>query len=544
MDRDALYYHFANLGLVLIGLLSIQSMLGPFATMILIPGTIAGFLISWQIKDSRPQHLDTLTGMLSLAAVVVVLSRLFNISMAFETLLRILSTALVWLTLFQSFGLKTGKSYATLQFISIILLISSVALALEEESYYAIMLAAFLFIFIFTMRLNLVCEKKRKGSTIIGDREEVMTLWQQIKVGALMFSFVLIVASLVYPFVPRFEDLSMDAIPSTLIGIMDEVPILKLLKDAPRTIKENKKARKQQALDDESKKRERDGIRQRRDDEIRKSEKDKEEKKQETTERFRSKKFDEQVDAFKVESLNVEVDKNETPLDEERRLRAELKMNDGSTIPATQLVDWKVTGTAKVSIDDDGNMTPKEQGHITVSASYLGNFSNDVSVEITEPVGPPPPKKSWVYYLVMTLLWILILLFLAVAVLFFIRSRKLSEMAIKNPREFIKEIYVTLCRGFRVYGIRRFNYVAPREFFESSKVIVSSSPEPMYLMTEGVLEARFSTHEISTRHSWQNLGLFHDVKSVVLDRDEGKHFWKKILFSILLLDVLLVPKQD
>lgn len=528
MNRDALYYHFANLGLVLIGLLSIQSILNPFAAMILIPGTIAGFLISWRIKDSRPQHIDTFTGMLSLAAVVVVLSGLFDIPIAFESLLKVFSVALVWLTLFQSFGLKTGKSYATLQFISIILLISSVALALEKEGYYAMMLAAFLFIFIFVMRLNLVCEKRRKGSTIIGDQEEIMSLWQQIKVGAIMFSFVLIVASFVYPFVPRFKDLSVSLIPSTLIGIIDEIPVLKLLKEAPKTIKENLKSRKQQALDDDSKKREADGGGR---------------KKEESTERFRSKEFNKQVDIFKVESLNIKVDKNEAPLDGQFKLEAELKMNDGSTIPATRLVDWKVVGSAKVSIDNDGNMTPKRQGHAQVSASYLGNFSNDLRVEITEPASPVE-KKGRVYYLVMTLLWILILLFLAVSVLFFIRSRKLSELAIKDPREFIKEIYAALCRGFRVYGLRRFNYVAPREFFESSKEILSSGPESMHLMTEGVLEARFSTHEISSEHSQQSLALFHDVKDIILERDEGKHFWKKIVFRLLLLDVLLVTRQD
>ncbi len=120
----------------------------------------------------------------------------------------------------------------------------------------------------------------------------------------------------------------------------------------------------------------------------------------------------------------------------------------------------------------------------------------------------------------------------------------MSELAIKDPREFIKEIYAALCRGFRVYGLRRFNYVAPREFFESSKEVLSSGPEPMHLMTEGVLEARFSTHEISSGHSQQSLALFHDVKDVILERDEGKHFWKKIVFRILLLDVLLVPRQE
>jgi hypothetical protein len=66
----------------------------------------------------------------------------------------------------------------------------------------------------------------------------------------------------------------------------------------------------------------------------------------------------------------------------------------------------------------------------------------------------------------------------------------------------------------------------------------------MQFMTEDVLEARFSAHEILSMHSYKALGLLHEVKDTVLERDEGKHFWKKILFRFLLLEVLLVGKQQ
>jgi len=91
------------------------------------------------------------------------------------------------------------------------------------------MLAVFLLIFIFAMRFSLVCEKKSKGSLIVGNQEKIMSLWQQIKVAAMMFSFVLIVASLVYPFVPRFENLSLKGLPSTLLGIPEKIPLLKVI---------------------------------------------------------------------------------------------------------------------------------------------------------------------------------------------------------------------------------------------------------------------------------------------------------------------------
>jgi len=515
---------------VLVGFLSIQAILNPFVFTLLTLGTIAGFLVSWQMKDSRLQHIDTFIGMLSLAAMVIIMGRLYDIAITFANLLKVFATALVWLTLFQSFGLKTGKSYAVLQFISACLLILSVALALEQETFYIINLALFLFIFMFTMRLNLVCEKKRKGSDIIGDQEDVMSLWQQIKVGALMFSLVLIVSSFVYPMVPRFESLSLNWIPSTLLGIPEQVPVLKLLNQAPKTIKENERTKEEQIVDDGSKKRETapGSIRKYGEDEI--------------VKRFPAKEFSKDIDIFKIEDLRIRSDRDEMPLDSQAKLEAELELNDGSIIPATQLVDWKAVGTAEVSIDKKGNLVPKKEGYARISASYLGTFSNDVQIKIAGSVGPVK-KKNWLHYLSIIILWLLTLLLLCLATWVFMKNKRLSELAVKDPRKFIKEIYAILCRGFRVYGIPRSDYIAHREFFESIKTLVSLRPESMHDMTEGVLEARFSTHEISTAHSQKTLGLFYEVKDAVLQRHERREFWKKILFSLFLVDVLLVPRK-
>lgn len=540
MDRDTLYYHFANLGLVLIGLFSIQAILNPFVLMILVFGVIAGFIISWQMANRRFQYMDLFIGMLSLAAVVIILGRLATTAITFDNLLRIFSTALVWLMLFQCFGLKSGKSYAMLQFISVCLLISSAGMALEQETFYIVIQALFLLLFIFTMRLNLVCDKKRKGSMIIGDPREIMSLWQQIKVGALMFSFVLIVSALLYPLVPRFENLSLRWIPSTLLGIPEQIPLLKLLKAAPDIIKDNKKVKEEQLVDDGSKKRETS----RGESELKNKLKSKTEEdvNRENVERFQARDFNKNVDALKVESLTVRTDKASVPLDSACRLEVELKMNDGSTIPATKLVDWKVVGSPKVTIDSDGKLTPQEEGVIEVSATYMGVFSNDVKIKIVAPA-KPVKKKSWLYYLLITMLWFLLLAVLSLLSWIFIKSRRLYEMAVKNPREFIKEVYLALCRGFKFYGAPRFNYVAFREFFESAGELMASKPEPMHLMTEEVLEARFSEHKISVENSRKALGLFHEVKEVILERQGRKEIWKKSLFMIFILEVLLVPKD-
>jgi len=85
--------------------------------------------------------------------------------------------------------------------------------------------------------------------------------------------------------------------------------------------------------------------------------------------------------------------------------------------------------------------------------------------------------------------------------------------------------------------------MAHREFFESIKGLLSSRPEPMHLMTETVLEASFSTHALSIEDSWKTLGLFHEVKGVILERQEQWGFWRKILFRIFVLDVLLIPRK-
>lgn len=538
MDRDALSFHFANLGLVLIGLFSIQGIINPFVAVLLIPGTIAGFLVSWRIRKSRPQHMDTFIGMLSLAAVVVIMGGLFDKALTFDNLLTGFSIALAWLTLFQSFGLKTEKSYAMLQFISICLLISSVSLALEQEPLYMAMLAAFLFIFIFAMRLSLVCERKNKGSLIVGNQEEIMSLWQQIKVAAMMFSFVLIVASMAYPFVPRFENLSLKGLPSTLLGIPEKIPLLKLLQQAPETLKDNKKRKKEQIVNTREKKRETQGVRIRQEELIQETE---EKVKKAIEQRFRAEEFNKEIDVFKVKTLTIYSDYDEVPLGEQIRLEAELTMSDESIIPAARLVDWMTSGTVEVSIDNKGNLKPKEQGIAQVSASFLGTFSNDLYIKITPPV-KPIKKKSPLYYSFISFLWLLVLGLLFFAVVMFVRSRRLQQLAITNPKAFIKEIYSILCRGFKVYGVSKFDYVAAREFFESVRAILSDNPKPMHDITEGFLEARFSIHNISMEHSQQSLGFFHGVKDVVLGRDQGKHFWKNMAFKALLLDALLIPK--
>jgi len=532
MDRDYLYFHFANLGLVLIGLLSVQQIAGPIFLILLIPGTICGFIVSWQIREHRPQHLDTFIGMLSLASVVVTLSRLYDTSVSLDNMLKIFSTTLMWLTLFQSFGIRRGKGYAMLQFISVCLLIASVGLALEREIVYIAYLAIFLFILLFTMRLGLLCEKKRKGSLIVGNQEEVMGLWQQTKVGAVMFSLVLIVASLIYPMVPRFENLSLKQVPSTLFGWIENNPLLMLLQEAKETVKEDKKA-KVQPVDDKNKKRETKSEEQRNEDRI----KDKPEK----TARFPAKDFNKSVDIFKIDALTIRVDKKEVALDDRARLSAELKMNDGSVIPASKLVDWKVSGTAKVEIDRDANLIPKEEGAIQISATYMGSFSNDLNIKIKGPVKPVKKRPFWFYPLIF-LWWLLLLGLTGVFVWVFSRSRKLSEMARVSPRDFSKEVYRALCRGFKAYGVPRFNYVAYREFLDSVKEFISARPEPMRAMTEKVMEARFSTHEISEQHSKEVLGLFHEARAVVMEKEVPKGFFRRIMLNIFMLDVLLISR--
>jgi hypothetical protein len=545
MNRDALYFHFANLGLVIIGILSIQKIVGPVIAIFLVLGSIGGFLFSWYIRNSRPSHIDTFIGMLSLASVVVILSRLYETEISFENLLRIFSTALVWLTLFQAFGLKAQKSYSLLQFISAALLISSVSLALEQEATYVLYLVAFLFILIFAMRLDLVCEKQNRGSIIIGDRDEIMGLWHQIKVGAIMFSIVLIVSAIAYPAVPRFNSLSLSWIPSTLLGLPEKVPLLKLIQSADKNIKDGK-VKKKQIVDDGTKKREskKDRIK-RKDFEDNKKE-ESEEKKGEKTERFKASDFRKDVDFLAVESLTIRSDKKELSLDQQTSLSAEVRLTDGSVFPATKLVDWKVTGTAKISINKDGRITPKEEGSAQISASYMGTFSNDVNIKIIKPL-EPKKKHGFLFHVVVLLLWFLALVLMVFSIRVFIKSQKLSEMFKNNPKEFIKEVYSALCSGFKIYGMPKPDYMAYREFynnliagenFKSSAVSI----EPMHVLTEEFLEARFSKHEISGQYSRKAMELFHDIKDVILEKEGIDNLWKGFLFRLKVMDVLLIPK--
>ena len=524
MNKEALYFHFANLALVIIGLFSIKETAGPVITALLVLGAIGGFLFSWYFRKSRPPHIDTFIGMLSLASVVVVLSRLTETEISFDNLLKIFSVALAWLSLFQSFGLSTQKSYSLVQFIAVALLISSVGLALEQENVYVIYLVCFLFILIFAMRLSLVCEKQSKGSLIIGDSEEVMSLWHQIKIGTIMFSIVLILAGLVYPAVPRFNSLSFEWVPSTLLGLAEKVPLLKLMNSADKTIKDGK-SKKDQIVDDGSKKRETDNR-----------------IKKEATKRFKASDFKENIDAFKIETLTIKSDKSEFSLDQYATLTAELKMADGTIVPAVKLVDWKATGTAVVFLDKDGRLTAKEKGSAQISATYLGTFSNVLYIKIADSV-KPKKKKGFLAHSITALLWIITAAVCVFAGFVFIRSQKLSGLRRNNPKEFIKEIYSGLCNAFKIYGVSKLNYISYREFYDLAKELVSAKPEPMHMLTEGFMEARFSMHEISGEHSQKTIELFHEVKEVILEKEGPNKFWKGILFRIFILDISLVPRQ-
>ncbi len=535
MDRDTLYFHISNLILVLITLVSIESVLNPFLAMILIPGTIVGFIVSWQIREHRPQHIDTFIGMLSLAAIIIIFGKLYDTAITVDNLLRIFVLALVWLAFFQSFGLKTGQSYAMTQFISVSLLISSVIMALEQEVFYTVLLTAFLFVFIFTMRLNLVCDKKRKGSHIIGYQHEIMSLPQQIKTVSMMFSFVLITTSFVYPLVPRFENISFRQLPSSLIGFPEQVPLLKMLVSAPKTVEDDKKTKEDQNIEDESR------VREINDKQPRDSDSQKDSKGEidhSVVSRFPSEDFDENIDIFQIESLTISSDKEKVEPGEQCNLRAEIKLTDDSVIPVTNLVDWKVAGSKKVSVNRSV-LVPREEGSISVSASYLGSFSNDVDIKVTEALDSPG-KTDWLHRILMILMWLFVLTLSGLFFWAFTRSIRLRELAIKDPREFIKEIYITLCRGFKIYGIPRSDYFAHREFFEFAKRLVYLKPKPLCIMTEDVLEARFSTHDISAEHSKRILGLFHDVRRIILGRPGFKESGKKFLFTLLMLDVLML----
>ncbi|MDP2921894.1 MAG: transglutaminaseTgpA domain-containing protein [Candidatus Omnitrophota bacterium] len=543
MNRDFLYFHFANLGLIMIGILSAQKILGPIITAGLLAGIVAGFFFSWSIRKARPPHIDTFIGMLSLASVVIILSRFYEVQITFENLIKIFSTALVWLSLFQSFGLEDYKNYNIVQFISVCLLIASVSLALENEAIYVFYLTVFLFLFIFTTRLGLVCKKQTQGSVIIGDKEEIMSLWQQIKIGAIMFSIVLMLSALVYPMVPRFNSLSLSWVPASLLGLPEKIPLLKLINDARQKIKD-KKNKKDQLITDNLKKRETSG------DKIQQKKLEKQKEKQTSTERFKAGDFDKSVDVLKIESLTIKADKNEIPLDQKANLKAELKLTDGSGIPATRLVDWKVIGSGqgsgggigRVMIDKDGNITPRGPGFVTISASYMGTFSNDVKIKIKEPL-KPKKKRGFLFYFFIFFLWLLLLSLVILTIRTIIRVYTLTEMRELAPKRFIKELYFALCRALKFYGVRKMNYTAYREFYKFIKELIRARPEPMYAFTENFMESHFSEHEITTEHSHKYLDLFHETKDVILERDDKNSFLRGILFRLYLLDILLIPKK-
>ena len=115
-----------------------------------------------------------------------------------------------------------------------------------------------------------------------------------------------------------------------------------------------------------------------------------------------------------------------------------------------------------------------------------------------------------------------------------------------SPKEFIKEVYCAMCKAFKIYGIPKFNYVSYREYCNIVGDGLKPSPtslEPMQALTEGFLEARFSSHEISEGHSQKAIELFREVKDVIMEREGRNRLWKGILFRMHILDILLISRQ-
>jgi hypothetical protein len=344
-----------------------------------------------------------------------------------------------------------------------------------------------------------------------------------------MFSLVLITSGFLYPFVPRFENLSLRWLSSTLIGRPQELFILKLLNNADITLKENKKVKQEQIVDDGSPKRETSG----------KETTEDKFKKLDDIKRFPAVEFNKDIDIFKIESLRIRSDKKEMAYNNHCQLKAELIMNDFSIISGTQLVDWRVKGDVEVNIDRNGNLTCKGEGVVQISAGYLGVLSNDIEIEILKPISPIRWKK-YLGFAVVVLLYIGIICIISFLILILIKSLMLRELAVKNPREFINKVYQTLCRAFRVYGFPKYNWTAHLEYAESLKGILSNNLESMTNMTNQVLEARFSLHNITFKDSQKVLYLFHKVKDVVLENVFPRDFAKGIMFRLYILEVLMV----
>lgn len=525
MNRDTLYYHIANAGLLIIGLLSVYKIIGiALFLMLILPGIVAGFIVSWQLKDKRPQNVELFIGMLSLASAVITLSRLYEVEINFNNLLTMFSIALMWLGLFQSFGVRPGeRGYALVQFISICLLVSSVALALEQEGLYLLYLGAYLFLLIFALRINLIVEKRRKGSLVVGEQEVVLGLFSQLKLSVIIFSVLILITSLLFPFVPRFENISLRWISSDLLGLPEQVPVLKLISDASRRIKENKTQRKEQVVDDRLKKRETDLP-----PEFKEGE--------EVFPFDRDSFVDRDGLARQIESFNIRPASVELPLNRTTQLRAEIRIKDGTAIDVTKLVEWENQDSEILEVEQNGTIKPKLKGNTIVNATYLGLFSNNVFVTIAPPQATPE-KRSLIFYLFLVLWWVLLIIIVYLYIKIMMRRNRLKNLASQFPRIFIRELYISLCKVLKIIGHPRLNYVAPREFVEVLKQEKGLNIGPLPQMTERFLEAIFSTHDITRKDSSDTFKIFNETTEVFLEK---ANFFQKIAGRVLRLEVPVI----
>ncbi|MFH1478453.1 MAG: hypothetical protein ABIG92_01585 [Candidatus Omnitrophota bacterium] len=479
--RERTNYHFLNLVLVLLAIFSIRGVLSPANLLGVSLGMILAFSISWYMKGKYIKYMDLFIGVVSLSVCFFVFSRLYDVRMDFEGILRSFSLIFSYIAIIQAVSIRSSKHYSLLQFISIMLIFISIALAAEKEIFYILLSSVFLFIFIITMRFNVLYEKIERGALLVPKESNRRVFYREFKISSVMFFIIIMAASFLYPLVPRDKDLPLDFIASSFLRD-SKIPMYASLVEGKGTFKKMGPGKEKE-----------EGA----------------------------------IGGLDIESLKDALKSGiEEPVVSSRTSGA-ADSGRANTPPVSS-----------ISASSDSSLAMEvEKG---VAQRKKINWWLLLLLMALIPILIPVPL-AFMLPIVFIILPILIVVYFIIRSL--IRNRLLARKAVEEPRYFIKEVYLALCSALSIYGAPEFRETGYIGFYDAVKKTVPGPYDPMKGLTDCALEAGFSDHDISPEHSKKALRFFIDVKKETLSLRKERLFWKNLAFRLQLLDITTLPKD-
>ncbi|MFH1783063.1 MAG: hypothetical protein ABH848_05555 [Candidatus Omnitrophota bacterium] len=509
------FYHWSNLALILLVIFSIRSLTGVFISYVLFLGLIVGFFVSWHIKDIKIRYIGAVINILSVVMFIFIMGEMLRPGLTFFDIIRTLSLMLAWFAFLKSFNIKGLRDYGTLQIMSVTMLILFASLKMERDIEHLHIVLLFFFIFIFTMRMNLRCEKVEKDSFMADRKDRSSIVYNDLGLAVILFLSVILIATLLYPFIPKKDNFSVDFLPKMIPSAF----IQKISENLMEKI-------------------------------------DFDDMMQKKLPRDKSPQSSSEPSTASSSDLVLE----STPLSSSSVSSSSISASESPASSSSSL-----SSAPSISVDA---ISPSSSASSSSSSSESSSPSSSVApetVKIEEEEEEYEPellrKINWWLILLLLLLlpfliWLVLLILVPLLIMFlpyilvaiylirtYIRRYVLSKKAKDNPKEFVMDIYRSLRNSLRFYGLSITTHQSHMELYDELKKHKAASSEYMHKLTTNALEASFSNHLITKEHSKEALTLFKIIRYNLLNNRESTPLWRRIFFKLAVLDITLVSEE-